>query len=610
MRPAPTTPSQRSKQRVQSFFYSTLRQFNNLQNFHQNAFRNIKNDSTILTSQTREYSTNQLTKPRTTHSRPSTTRLQSQTGTKSSLNKNVTKNSQNKNTHNNKTQISEQEITKLESAPHTTHSNPTPILSNSVNNKLPDVNLGLHNHGFAPSAHKSTASRLHKAPQQTRSRISPRKRGSDYDAALYINNPHISGAKSLSQKKQLLFQGSSVMKRVLRFLPFIPMIPVISRAFLGPYIPAVTNPTATSHNFSVKPTYPHVQFETPYLRFAKRGEEVLVNYIARLEDGTIIDSTERRGKPTRMFVGEDYHVIPGLDRALQLIPVGQRAHAIIPHDLAYGARGLPGVVPPYATIFYDIELLQVKGKSREQYLLLKALYKTPDLAAEQSLFVVAANLQVIDKETWIEGKWAGIDAEDGIAPTQLQLGGFTRPRTREHPISRKGDNLYEGLENQLISPVESQVIPLDEAEYKDVPLKVDLFDKPDLKNKYGEFYKGMLMLFPIKLFNGLCQLGLVTEFCVNSNNNSNNNNQGNFVQIDLEIVKHLFFNFFSKFEQIQIFNQFCFNLLSQRYHKAKSKLNLLQQSSPVHFLCDLVYYRIIFKFVLFCDGKFNFEKRF
>jgi len=137
-------------------------------------------------------------------------------------------------------------------------------------------------------------------------------------------------------------------------------------------------PTEPNPEFSVKPLPPAQQFTTPYLKFARPGDEVLVDYTIYIPNGSIIDSTTRRGKPSKLFVGQEYHLIVGFDRALQLTPIGQKAKVTIPWDLAYGERGIPGTVPPYSTVYIELELLQIRGKTRDQYSMLKAPYATPN----------------------------------------------------------------------------------------------------------------------------------------------------------------------------------------------------------------------------------------
>ena len=75
-------------------------------------------------------------------------------------------------------------------------------------------------------------------------------------------------------------------------------------------------------------------------------------------DGSIFDSSLRRNLPFEFKIGEG-RVIKGWEEALKILRVGEKASFIIPSDLAYGARGAGGVIPPNATLIFEIELLEI-----------------------------------------------------------------------------------------------------------------------------------------------------------------------------------------------------------------------------------------------------------
>mgnify|MGYP002625478171 FL=1 len=91
----------------------------------------------------------------------------------------------------------------------------------------------------------------------------------------------------------------------------------------------------------------------------KRGDNVAVHYIGRLETGTEIDNSGKRGQPIALALGTG-QVIPGWDEGIGLMKVGGKATLIIPPDLGYGSRGAGGVIPPNATLIVDVELVDVK----------------------------------------------------------------------------------------------------------------------------------------------------------------------------------------------------------------------------------------------------------
>lgn len=90
----------------------------------------------------------------------------------------------------------------------------------------------------------------------------------------------------------------------------------------------------------------------------KPGPEatVRVHYHGTLVDGTVFDSSVQRGEPIEFPVNG---VIAGWTEALQLMAVGSKWKLYIPQDLAYGARGAGGVIGPYATLVFEVDLLRV-----------------------------------------------------------------------------------------------------------------------------------------------------------------------------------------------------------------------------------------------------------
>lgn len=87
--------------------------------------------------------------------------------------------------------------------------------------------------------------------------------------------------------------------------------------------------------------------------------QVEVNYEGKLIDGTVFDSSYKRGKPATFGVNQ---VIKGWTEALCMMPVGSTWNLYIPYDLAYGEQGSRGGIPPYATLVFKVELLSIKDK--------------------------------------------------------------------------------------------------------------------------------------------------------------------------------------------------------------------------------------------------------
>lgn len=92
---------------------------------------------------------------------------------------------------------------------------------------------------------------------------------------------------------------------------------------------------------------------------AEKGQMVSVHYKGQLADGTVFDSSYKRNQPLDFQVGVG-QVIPGWDEGICLLQVGDKARLVIPSDLAYGSAGAGGVIPPNATLVFDVELMGVK----------------------------------------------------------------------------------------------------------------------------------------------------------------------------------------------------------------------------------------------------------
>lgn len=90
----------------------------------------------------------------------------------------------------------------------------------------------------------------------------------------------------------------------------------------------------------------------------EKGQRVSVHYEGSLPNGQIFDSSYKRKEPITFQLGVG-QVIPGWDEGIGLLKVGDKARFVIPSHLAYGSAGAGGVIPPNATLIFDVELMEV-----------------------------------------------------------------------------------------------------------------------------------------------------------------------------------------------------------------------------------------------------------
>ena len=91
---------------------------------------------------------------------------------------------------------------------------------------------------------------------------------------------------------------------------------------------------------------------------AANGDMVRVHYTGRLPDGTTFDTSIPRGEPYALVLGSGA-VIRGWDLGLEGMHVGGRRILVIPPHLGYGSRGMGGLIPPDATLVFEVEMVEV-----------------------------------------------------------------------------------------------------------------------------------------------------------------------------------------------------------------------------------------------------------
>ena len=95
------------------------------------------------------------------------------------------------------------------------------------------------------------------------------------------------------------------------------------------------------------------------LTFPGRGQTCVVHSTRMLEDGKKLDSSWDRNKPFKFMLGKQ-EVIGGWEEGFVPMGVGQRAKLTTSPDYACGATGHPGIIPPHATLVFDVELLKLE----------------------------------------------------------------------------------------------------------------------------------------------------------------------------------------------------------------------------------------------------------
>ena len=91
---------------------------------------------------------------------------------------------------------------------------------------------------------------------------------------------------------------------------------------------------------------------------AHAGDDILVHYVGWLTDGQQFDSSRARRDPLDFALGAG-DVIKGWDQGIEGMKVGGKRKLTIPAELAYGDQGCGGVIPPQATLVFEVELLEV-----------------------------------------------------------------------------------------------------------------------------------------------------------------------------------------------------------------------------------------------------------
>jgi FKBP-type peptidyl-prolyl cis-trans isomerase len=113
-----------------------------------------------------------------------------------------------------------------------------------------------------------------------------------------------------------------------------------------------TKPTMEPKDLEIKVTKPGTGAKT------KKGDLVSVHYTGKLVNGTVFDSSIQRGTPIQFTLGQNM-VIQGWEQGILGMQVGEKRTLTIPSRLGYGEQGAGGVIPPNATLIFDVELVKI-----------------------------------------------------------------------------------------------------------------------------------------------------------------------------------------------------------------------------------------------------------
>jgi FKBP-type peptidyl-prolyl cis-trans isomerase len=94
---------------------------------------------------------------------------------------------------------------------------------------------------------------------------------------------------------------------------------------------------------------------------ARNGQAITVHYVGKLESGTVFDDSRARGQGFTFRLGEN-KVIEGWNLGLVGIRAGEVRRITLPPSYAYGARGAPPVIPPNATVIFEVECLELRER--------------------------------------------------------------------------------------------------------------------------------------------------------------------------------------------------------------------------------------------------------
>lgn len=185
------------------------------------------------------------------------------------------------------------------------------------------------------------------------------------------------------------------------------------------------------------------------------GSVVAVHYRGMLADGSVFDSSYERGEPIRFPLGVGM-VIPGWDEGIGLMRVGGKARLIIPPHLGYGAMGYPPVIPPNATLTFDVELVEImpgppdapQDLPADHYTTSPSGLKYADLAVGDGATATAGRTVTVHYTGWLtDGSMFDSSLSRG-EPFEFPLGAGRVIRGWDEGVA----GMREGGKRQLVIP--------------------------------------------------------------------------------------------------------------------------------------------------------------
>jgi FKBP-type peptidyl-prolyl cis-trans isomerase len=149
------------------------------------------------------------------------------------------------------------------------------------------------------------------------------------------------------------------MKTVIVMLA-IALLALVGLAFAQTAKPSTSGPTkVTGDPIKTASGLEYWDIKVGTGTVAEAGHKVKVDYTGWLTDGKKFDSSVGTGRPFEFMLGGG-QVIKGWDQGVAGMKVGGKRQLRIPPELAYGAKGYPGAIPPNATLIFDVQLVEVK----------------------------------------------------------------------------------------------------------------------------------------------------------------------------------------------------------------------------------------------------------